>query len=179
MAEIKDSEKIDDVQIAQLVAHPDQRGRLIETFRKEWFPQRDFDHVQINASYSSEGVIRGLHYHHRQIDYWYVASGKVRVGMCDLRPYSDTFMATEIVDLDAEEPQGLFIPIGVAHGFLTLSDIILTYLVDNYYDGTDENAVAWNDPDIGLDWGVSTPIVSERDSTSPKLRDIDRANLPK
>ena len=179
MTEIKNSEKIDDVQIAQLVAHPDQRGRFIETFRKEWFPQRNFDDVQMNASYSTEGVIRGLHYHHKQIDYWYVASGRIRVGMCDLRPSSNTFMVNETVDLDAEEPRGLFIPIGVAHGFVTLSDIVLTYLVDNYYDGTDENAVAWNDPDIGLIWDVPMSIVSERDSTSPMLRDIDRADLPK
>jgi dTDP-4-dehydrorhamnose 3,5-epimerase len=88
-------------------------------------------------------------------------------------------MVTETVELDSDDPRGLFIPIGVAHGFLTLTDIVLTYLVDNYYDGTDENAVAWNDPDIGLDWGIARPNVSERDSTSPMLRDIDRANLPK
>ena len=171
MAEIKDSAKIDDVQIAQLVTHPDRRGRFIETFRKEWFPQCDFEDVQMNVSCSSKGVIRGLHYHHRQIDYWYVASGRIRVGMCDLRPSSNTFMGTETVDLDAEEPRGLFIPIGVAHGFVTLSDIVLIYLVDNYYDGTDENAVAWNDPDIGLNWGVSAPIVSERDKLGEYLEE--------
>jgi len=179
MTEIRDSENIDGVQIAQLVAHPDQRGRFVETFRTEWFPQRDFGTVQMNASYSNEGVVRGLHYHHRQIDYWYLVSGRVRVGLCDLRPSSETYMVTETVELDSDDPRGLFIPIGVAHGFLTLTDIVLTYLVDNYYDGTDENAVAWNDPDIGLDWGIARPNVSERDSTSPMLRDIDRANLPK
>ena len=178
MPEITNSDKINGVQIAHLVAYPDSRGRFIETFRKEWFPQREFGKVQMNASYSSEGIVRGLHYHHRQVDYWYVASGSIRVGLCDLRRSSSTHMATEIVEMSADEPSGLFVPVGVAHGFLTLSDVVLTYLVDNYYDGTDENAVAWNDPDIGLDWSADLPTVSERDAQSPRLADIDPACLP-
>ena len=179
MPEIVDSQKINDVQVAHLTTFPDPRGRFVETFRKAWFPQREFGDVQMNASYSTEGVIRGLHYHHRQIDYWYLVSGKIRVGLCDLRPSSDTYMSTETLDLVAEVPKGVFIPAGVAHGFLTQSEIVLTYLVDNYYDGSDENAVAWNDPDIGIDWGIGAPLVSERDATSPLLKDIDPGNLPK
>ena len=88
-------------------------------------------------------------------------------------------LLTETLDLDSAEPKGLFIPVGVAHGFLTKTDIVLTYLVDNYYDGTDENAVAWNDPDIGIDWGSGAPTISQRDATSPRLMEIDSANLPK
>lgn len=179
MPDIVDSKKISGVQVAHLTPFPDQRGKFIETFRKEWFPQRDFGNVQMNASYSTEGVIRGLHYHHRQIDYWFLVSGEIRVGLCDLRPSSETYKATETLDLRAEDPKGVFIPIGVAHGFLTKSDIVLTYLVDNYYDGTDENAVAWNDPEIGIDWAIDDPKVSERDATSPLLKDIDPKNLPK
>ena len=179
MAEIKDSAKIDGVQIVDLVRHSDPRGVFVETFRKGWFPHRDFGMVQMNASYSDAGVVRGLHYHHRQIDYWFLVSGKMRVGLCDLRRSSSTRRATETIDLDSNEPRGIFLPIGVAHGFITITDIVLTYLVDNYYDGTDENAVAWNDPDIGIAWGVDTSIISERDATSPRLSEIDPANLPK
>jgi dTDP-4-dehydrorhamnose 3,5-epimerase len=179
MPEIKDSEKIEGVQVVDLVGYPDQRGKFVETFRTEWFPQRDFGTVQMNASYSDAGVVRGFHYHHRQIDYWFLVSGKIRVGLCDLRRSSSTHKATETLDMDSAEPKGLFIPLGVAHGFLTKTDIVLTYLVDNYYDGTDENAVAWNDPDIGIDWGSGAPTISQRDATSPKLSEIDPVNLPK
>lgn len=179
MARIRDSAKIDGVQIVDLVGHPDPRGKFVEAFRKEWFPPRNFGMVQMNASYSDAGVVRGLHYHHRQIDYWFLVSGKIRVGLCDLRPSSSTHLATETIDLESTEPKGLFIPIGVAHGFLTKTDIVLTYLVDSYYDGTDENAVAWNDPDVGIEWGADTSIISERDATSPRLSEIDPTNLPK
>lgn len=179
MAEIRNSELIGGVQVAHLKAFPDPRGRFVETFRKAWFPQREFGSVQMNASYSTGGVVRGLHYHHRQIDYWFLVSGEIRVGLCDLRPSSDTHMATETIDLSSEDPKGVFIPVGVAHGFASKTDIVLTYLVDNYYDGTDENAVAWDDPDIGIDWGIDNPTVSDRDASSPRLKDIDPGDLPK
>ncbi|UCC62390.1 MAG: dTDP-4-dehydrorhamnose 3,5-epimerase family protein, partial [Anaerolineae bacterium] len=73
---------------------------------------------------------------------------------------------------------GIYVPIGIAHGFVALSEAILTYLVDNYYDGTDEHGVAWNDPDIDLPWGVANPRLSPRDAQNPFLRDIPLENLP-
>ena len=88
-------------------------------------------------------------------------------------------MAKEVVELQDEQPRGLFIPAGVAHGFISLTDVVLTYLVDNYYDGTDENGVAWNDPEIGLDWGEQLPMLSDRDAKSPLLTDIPKDQLPK
>jgi dTDP-4-dehydrorhamnose 3,5-epimerase len=74
---------------------------------------------------------------------------------------------------------GLFIPIGVAHGFLALTDAVHTYVVDNYYNGRDENGVAWNDPDINLDWGITGPLISQRDAQNLRLRDIPPDNLPR
>jgi dTDP-4-dehydrorhamnose 3,5-epimerase len=74
---------------------------------------------------------------------------------------------------------GIFIPVGVAHGFITLTDATLTYIVDNYYDGADEYGVAWNDPDLALPWGVESPVVSSRDAANPQLRDIRPNKLPK
>ena len=74
---------------------------------------------------------------------------------------------------------GLFIPIGVAHGFVTLTDATLTYIVDNYYDSTDEFGVIWNDPALNIDWGIETPILSDRDTKNPRFQDIPSTDLPK
>jgi dTDP-4-dehydrorhamnose 3,5-epimerase len=122
--------------------------------------------------------LRGLHYHHKQVDYWQLLAGKIRVGLADLRPWSPTYRATEIVELDAAQPMGLYIPVGVAHGFYALTDATLLYLVDNYYTGSDELGVAWNDSELSVKWGVDNPILSERDATNPRLADIPPALLP-
>ncbi len=90
----------------------------------------------------------------------------------DLRVGSRTDGATEVIDLDEDVDQGVYIPPGVAHGFAALSDILLTYLVDNYYDPDDELGLAWDDPAVGADWGVSDPILSARDQNNPRRDDI-------
>lgn len=167
------------VQLLHLVAHQDERGRFVETFRKEWLPQRSWQILQSNRSDSAAGALRGLHYHHKQVDYWYVARGRIRAGLADLRPTSPTYRAATTVDLAMSSHLGLFIPIGVAHGFLALTRATLLYFVDNYYDGADELGVAWNDPELGLEWGVAEPILSPRDRRNPLLRDIPADKLPR
>ena len=179
MSEIRESTRIKDVQIATLKPFADERGRFLETFRKEWFPQRSWNIVQNNRSDSKAKVLRGLHYHFHQVDYWYVAAGKVRAGLCDIRPDSPTFGVAETVEMGEENQVGLFIPVGVAHGFITLTDATLIYIVDNYYNGADEFGVAWDDPDVAIPWGVTQPIVSGRDQANPRLKDISAENLPK
>ncbi|MFZ0548512.1 MAG: dTDP-4-dehydrorhamnose 3,5-epimerase [Candidatus Promineifilaceae bacterium] len=176
---IEESKAISDVMVAQLKPFSDERGRFLETFRKEWFPQRRWDILQTNRSDSQANVLRGLHYHHKQVDYWYVVEGHIRVGLADLRPGSPTYMATQTVEMAAEFNLGLFIPIGVAHGFVALKSATLIYVVDNYYDGGDEFGVAWNDPTLNVNWNVSNPILSPRDQKNPFLKDILPANLPK
>ncbi len=179
MTRIEESKLISGVFLAHLRPFTDERGRFLETFRKEWFPQRSWDIFQTNRSDSKAGVLRGLHYHHHQVDYWYVQDGKIRAGLVDLRPTSPTFMAAQTVEMGEENQVGLFIPIGVAHGFLALTNAIHTYIVDNYYNGADEFGVAWNDPDLGLDWGLSTePLISDRDKANKRLRDIPVDQLP-
>ena len=118
MAILTESGLIHGVINVQLQPYGDERGRFTEFFRREWFPQRDWRHVQSNRSDSRAGVLRGLHYHFNQVDYWYVISGRLRVGLADLRRSSPTFRCTETIDLDAAGNRGLFIPVGVAHGFL-------------------------------------------------------------
>jgi dTDP-4-dehydrorhamnose 3,5-epimerase len=179
MAHIQESTLIKDVQIVTLNPFTDERGRFMETFRKEWFPQRSWEIVQTNRSDSKAGVLRGLHYHFHQVDYWYVMAGKIRAGLCDIRPGSPTYRAIQTIEMGEENQIGLFIPVGVAHGFITLTEATLAYLVDNYYDGDDEHGIAWNDPDIAIPWGVEAPLISPRDVENPFFKEIPLAKLPK
>ncbi|MEM7118590.1 MAG: dTDP-4-dehydrorhamnose 3,5-epimerase [Chloroflexota bacterium] len=181
MTKLEESTIIQGVFIAHLRAFADERGRFMETFRREWFPQRSWDKLQMNRSDSKAGVLRGLHYHHKQVDYWYVPAGRLRAGMVDLRPNSPTYKATQTVEMGDENNIGLFIPIGIAHGFLALTDATLTYIVDNYYDGgKDELGVAWNDPSLNLDWQLNhEPVISQRDAENLLLKDIPAKDLPR
>lgn len=176
---LTESTSIPGVINVQLRPFADERGRFVELFRKEWFPQREWANVQSNRSESRAGVLRGLHYHFNQVDYWYVVSGRIRVGLADLRRSSPAFRQTETVDLHADENRGLYIPIGVAHGFLALTDVTLVYIVDNYYDGADEFGLAWNDPEIIVPWNIdNAPILSDRDLANPRFSAIPSASLP-
>jgi dTDP-4-dehydrorhamnose 3,5-epimerase len=176
---IEESKFISDVLLVHLKSFDDERGRFLETFRKEWFPQRSWEIFQSNRSDSQAHVLRGLHYHHHQVDYWYVAHGQLRAALADLRPTSPTYRATQMIEMFEDSPLGLFIPTGVAHGFVSLTDATLIYIVDNYYNGGDEFGVAWNDPELGLDWGITDPILSPRDQENPCLRDVPIENLPR
>ena len=177
--QIVESKTISGVFIANLTIHGDGRGSFRETFRKSWFPQRSWDNFQSNCSQSKAGVLRGLHYHFHQVDYWYVPRGTIRAALFDMRPNSPTYMATQTVDMGEENDIGLFIPVGVAHGFATLTDATLMYIVDNYFDGSDEYGVAWNDPALGIDWGLTDPVVSGRDQQNALYADVSAENLPK
>lgn len=179
MPDIQDSNVINGVQLVTLEAFGDERGRFMETFRKEWFPQRSWEIVQTNRSISQAGVLRGLHYHFHQVDYWFVAAGKIRAALCDLRTGSPTQGAAQTIEMGEENQVGLFIPVGVAHGFVTLTDVTLIYIVDNYYTGSDEYGVAWNDPNIAVPWGVESPLISSRDAANPFLKDIPSNQLPR
>lgn len=180
MHPVQRSEQIDGVFVVPIRAFEDERGRFMETFRREWFPWIEWDRIQGNRSDSKAGVLRGLHYHHHQIDYWYVPNGRIRVGMVDLRPSSPTYMATQTLEIGEGNNMGVFVPIGVAHGFVALTDATLMYMVNNYYNGgKDENGVAWNDPTINLNWGVTAPLLSPRDQQNRFLKDIPADELPK
>jgi len=167
------------VQIADIRAFPDSRGTFMESFRKEWFPDTSFERIQGNCSISKAGVLRGLHFHNLQADYWFVASGAIRVGLADLRSSSPTFRNSAVIELSADNRLGLLIPAGVAHGLLALTDVILTYVVNNYYDVNDEHGVAWNDPDLNVPWNAQPQIVSERDAANPYFKDISADKLPR
>jgi dTDP-4-dehydrorhamnose 3,5-epimerase len=172
------SEQIEGVVVVVPDVHGDERGRFIETYRRSWFPLGR-EMVQGNRSDRQAGSVVGLHYHLHQADYWYVTRGRARVVLHDLRVGSPTEAATVTLDLGAHDERGVFIPPGVAHGFGALSDLTLTYLVDGYYNPDDELGVAWDDPEVGADWGVADPLLSERDRQNPRRAALDPWRLPR
>jgi dTDP-4-dehydrorhamnose 3,5-epimerase len=170
---------ITDVYTVPLQVFGDERGSFAETFRRDWFPMINWDALQMNRSISRAGVLRGLHYHLNQVDYWLLLDGRIRVGLADLRASSPTYKTGAVLELDATQPTGLFIPEGVAHGFYSLTPMTLLYVVNQYYNGgADERGVAWDDPALGVAWGVPDPVLSERDRTNRPLADIPAAELP-
>jgi dTDP-4-dehydrorhamnose 3,5-epimerase len=175
VASVSESTLISGVFHVALAVHRDQRGLFVETFRREWIPNGR-EMIQSNRADRAAGCVVGLHYHLHQADYWYVPAGRARVVLHDLRVGSPTDGATEMFDLGQTESDGahtgVFIPPGVAHGFASLTDMTVTYLVDGYYNGADELGVAWDDPQIGADWGVTNPELSGRDGANPKRAEI-------
>jgi dTDP-4-dehydrorhamnose 3,5-epimerase len=171
MPEVIPSKLIDDVIIVRPDVHGDDRGRFVETYRRSLLPLGR-EMVQGNRSEKQAGALVGLHYHLHQADYWYLLRGQARVVLHDLRQGGRTDGATEMIDLDGDIDQGLFIPPGVAHGFAALTDLLLWYLVDGYYNAADELGLAWDDPALGAQWGLRDPILSARDQSNPRRDDI-------
>jgi dTDP-4-dehydrorhamnose 3,5-epimerase len=168
---VEPSPSIRGVHQIALRSFADDRGFFFETFRRTWIPETR-EMVQGNCSFSRAGVLRGLHYHLKQADLWCVPVGHVRAVLYDFRTSSPTRGAWQRVEMGQGEGAArvaLFIPPGVAHGFYALADSYMTYLVDEYYDNSDELGILCNDPALGIDWGVRTP---------PSLSDRDQKNLP-
>lgn len=177
------SPSIDGVFTVRPTVHTDDRGTFAETYRQSWFPAGRAM-VQANLAERSAGSVVGLHYHLRQSDYWFPTRGHARVVLHDLRPASATNGATEVFDVVGEETSngrsnrcGIYIPPGVAHGFSAVTDILLSYLVDHYYDPDDELGMAWDDPSVAADWGVTRPVLSDRDKANPRRVDVDLGPL--
>jgi len=177
MAEVRESERIRGVYVARLQSHPDERGRFLETFRRTWVPgSREM--VQGNRSDSQPGVLRGIHYHLFQADYWYVPTGRSFVALVDLRQSSPSFKTVDTLEMGEQNEVGVYIPPGVGHGFYALTPVVMTYLVDQYFDGSDELGVRFDDPSLGIPWPEGERIVSDRDRANPALAEIDEVNLP-
>ena len=168
---------IEDVLLLEPQAHGDDRGRFVETYRRAWLPLGR-EMVQANRSEKAAGAVVGLHYHLHQADYWYVLRGTARVVLHDLREGCKTNGTTFVVDLSGDDERGLFIPPGVAHGFASLTDVLLWYLVDGYYNPEDELGLAWDDPVVGADWGIADPVLSERDRRNPRRDAIPEDRRP-
>lgn len=151
--------------LGTLTVHADSRGSFAEIFREDLLGVK---FVQANHSHSKAGVLRGLHYHRRQADAWYFIAGEAQAMLADLRTRSET-PAVVSVELSAATPQVLYIPPGLAHGFLAVTDVDLIYWVTTYYDASDEFGVAWDDPALNAPWKTTDPILSDRDRNNPKF----------
>ena len=174
MADVRHSLLIDAVVVVNPEVHADQRGIFVETWRRQWVPGGR-EMVQANRADRQAGSLVGLHYHLRQADFWYVAAGRARVVLHDLRVGSPTDGATESFNLGGDgtaRHRGVYIPPGVAHGFAALSDVTMTYLVDCPYDPDAELGLAWNDREVAADWGLADPVLSDRDNANPLRSDI-------
>jgi dTDP-4-dehydrorhamnose 3,5-epimerase len=149
----------------------------------ETYNQKDFreagilaDFVQDNQSSSSRGVLRGLHYqgHFSQAKLVRVLSGEVFDVAVDIRPKSPTYGSWVGVHLSAKNHRQFFLPRGMAHGFLVLSEQAeLAYKCDEFYHAEDEGGILWSDPDIGIEWPLPEgmiPILSEKDKTYGHLK---------
>jgi dTDP-4-dehydrorhamnose 3,5-epimerase len=157
--------------------HVDDRGFFIETYQRRDYAAIgiDVDFVQSNHSRSARGTIRGLHYQSTpgQPKLVRVARGAIFDVVVDIRRESHTFGRHEAFELDDRLHRQLFVPIGFAHGFCTLSDLAdVVYSVGSYYDLAAERGLAWDDPELGIAWPVPEPIVSPRDRANPFLSDL-------
>jgi dTDP-4-dehydrorhamnose 3,5-epimerase len=157
----------------------DRRGFFMETYKHSDFLRSGIhEHfVQDNYSRSMERVLRGLHYQrspHAQGKLVQCIKGKIYDVAVDIRKGSPTFMRWISAELSEENNYMFYIPPGFAHGFLVLSDIAdVIYKCTGEYSPADDRGIIWNDPDIRIQWPVQEPILSEKDSSHPLLRDAD------
>ena len=171
---------IPDVVIIEPRVFGDHRGYFFESFSEKDFSEnvREVKFVQDNESKSCYGVLRGLHFQkppHAQAKLVRVVRGRVLDVAVDIRKGSPTFGKHVAVELTEDNHRQLFIPRGFAHGFAVLSEeTVFQYKCDNYYAPQSEGSVLWNDPEIGIDWGIpeSDVILSEKDGRSPLLKDL-------
>lgn len=166
------------ITVIEPAAHVDARGFLVETYSRS-----GFDAVGIRTEFVREvqtrsvaGVIRGMHFEIRpgQTKLVRVASGRILDVVVDIRRGSSTFGQHEVFDLDDERHRQLLIPPGFAHGFCVLSDEAdVCYALSASYDAAVERGIRWNDTDLAIPWPVTAPVISQRDRTLPRLRDVE------
>ena len=157
----------------------DDRGYFFESFSQREFEEKvcKTTFVQDNESKSSYGVLRGLHFQKppfAQSKLVRVIKGVVLDVAVDIRKGSPTFGQYVSVELTGENHRQFFIPRGFAHGFSVLSEeVIFQYKCDNFYSPQSEGAIAWNDPDLNIDWRIPAEkvVLSEKDSKHPRLKD--------
>lgn len=161
----------------------DERGYFMETFNEKTFQKgigQEIHFVQDNQSYSSKGVLRGLHYQtgaHAQAKLVRVLQGEVLDVAVDLRPNSPTYGQYESVILSGENQRQFFVPRGFAHGFLVTSNTaVFFYKCDNFYSKESEAGVLYNDKTINIDWNFATEnlIISEKDKIQPTLENATK-----
>lgn len=172
--------ELDGLLLLEPTVHRDDRGWFMELWSRRHYPDLPA-FVQDNASYSRRGVLRGLHFQqpNGQAKLITVTLGEVYDVAVDLRRGSPTFGRWAGCHLSAGTGRQLFIPAGFAHGFVTTSEhAVLTYKCSASYDPDAEHTLLWSDPEIGIEWPVGEPILSEKDREGIPLREMDDAWIP-
>ena len=172
---------IKDVVIIEPQVFGDDRGYFFESYSQQQFDQavRPVRFVQDNESKSRRGVLRGLHFQKgaaAQSKLVRVVKGRVLDVAVDIRKGSPTFGKHVSVELTEENKRQFFVPRGFAHGFAVLSaEAVFQYKCDNFYAPESEGALAWDDPDLGIDWRIPAAkmILSEKDKRHPRLKEVD------
>ena len=169
--------QLDGVVLIEPEVHGDERGFLVETFRDDRWRELgvEVEFVQENHSRSGHGILRGLHFQTRpgQAKLVRCLRGRIWDVAGDLRRASPTYRRWEGYELDDERHRQLFVPAGFGHGFCVLSEQAdVAYKLSSYYDPATEAGIAWDDPEVGVEWPVSDPTLSERDLAAPRLAEI-------
>jgi dTDP-4-dehydrorhamnose 3,5-epimerase len=177
------STALDGVLIIEPRVFEDSRGFFMETFHRKRYAEQGIrvEFCQDNLSASSRGTLRGMHYQvrHAQAKLVQVLQGEVYDVVVDIRRGSPTLGRWVGLTLSQRNRHQVFIPRGLAHGFCVISQTAtFVYKCSDFYSPEDEAGVLWNDPDLGIDWPVSAPILSEKDARLPRLRDIPEERLP-
>jgi dTDP-4-dehydrorhamnose 3,5-epimerase len=170
-------ERLDGPIVISPTVHADDRGFFVETYRASVWREAgvDVEFVQDNHSRSRRGTLRGMHFQTSpgQAKLVRCARGRILDAMVDLRRASPTFGRWEAVTLDDESMRQVFVPVGFAHGFCVLSEEAdVVYKCSAYFDPATEAALAYDDPDVGIEWPDLELIVSERDRAAPRLAEI-------
>ena len=170
--------KLDGVVIVEPKVFSDHRGFFMESYSKKVFEESGlfYDFVQDNHSSSTvKGTLRGIHFQRgdkAQAKLVRCARGAVLDVAVDLCPTSPTYKQWVAVELSEENKRQLLIPRGFGHGFVTLTDHVESlYKADNYYAPEADGGIRWNDPELGVDWGVENPVLSQKDENAPLLKD--------
>lgn len=174
---------IEGILIIEPKTFKDKRGFFMETYNQSRYNASGIKttFVQDNLSYSLKNTLRGLHFQikHPQAKLIQVISGEIFDVAVDLRPDSATFGKWTGIHLSDENRRQVFIPEGFAHGFCVLSEFALFYYkCSDFYVPGDEGGIIWSDPDIGIEWPVENPIISEKDKQYHKLSGLTAEQLP-
>jgi dTDP-4-dehydrorhamnose 3,5-epimerase len=171
---------LEDLALLEPTVHGDERGFMVETWRRDTWAELgvDVEFVQHNHSRSRKDTLRGLHFQTEpgQAKLVRCPRGRIFDVAVDLRRDSPTYGRWEGYVLDDESHRQLYIPVGFGHGFVVLSDVAdVAYLCSSTYDPATESGIAWNDPDVGVEWPVSEPLLSDRDRSAPRLAEVAEA----
>jgi dTDP-4-dehydrorhamnose 3,5-epimerase len=169
--------QLDGLVLIQPEVYGDERGFVVETFRKAGWRELgiEVEFVQDTQSRSGHGTLRGLHFQTKpgQAKLVRCLRGRIWDVAVDLRRDSPSYRRWEGHELDDERHRQLFVPAGFAHGFCVLSEQAdFAYKLSSYYDPGTEAGIAWDDPEVGVEWPISDPILSERDRAAPRLAEI-------